>query len=70
MPGICYVSNITHFVTQMHQVTVYEIECDEGPGMAQVTLPAYGGAADVHADVTRGNGFKNFFLSRVGVINF
>jgi hypothetical protein len=66
---VCDIPHITHFVTQVQEVTIDGIEAAKGAAIAQVNVIIHGGAADIHPDVTRGDGAEQFFFTRKGVVN-
>ena len=70
MSGVGDVSDIADLVTDMLQVTVNDIEGDEGTGMSQMAFPAHGGAAHIHAHMAFGERLEQFFLPGIGIIEF
>ena len=57
------VAHIAHFITQMQQVAVQEVECDGRTRMAQMGIAIHSRTADIHAYVSIVQRLKYFFKS-------
>ena len=70
MPGIRNIAHITHFIPQVHEVTVNDVESNEGACVAEMTFAADRRSADIHARITRNNRLESLFLPCIGVEYF
>src|SRR4051812_5272985 len=69
MTGVGYVSDITNFIAEVSEVTVYNIKCDIRPCVPKVAFTAYRRSANIHACITGNDGDEFFFISYIGIIN-
>ena len=58
------VTHITYFISQVAQVTEYQVECNGRARMPQVSISIYSRATHIHAYMRGINGNKQFFLAR------
>ena len=70
MPGISDIADVSYFITQVLKIPVHHIKSDIRTGMTEMTLPADGRSAHIHAHMAGGDRFKIFFLATQGIIDF
>ena len=64
------VAGVLHLIAGRTQPAHDHVEDREGPCIAHMKEVVDRGAADIHAHMTGSNGFKYFFLTCKGVVNF
>jgi hypothetical protein len=69
MTGIGYVTDIPHFISQVHKVAVDHIKSYVRPGMTQMAFATDCWPAHVHAHMARYKRNEFFFISDIGIIN-
>ena len=57
------VLNVRDFIAQVFQITLDDVPCDEGTGIAHVGMVIRCNAADIHLDLARRNRHEGFFLA-------
>src|SRR5262245_61064065 len=67
MSGIGNISNISHLVSKMHQVSINNIECDIWASMSEMTFSTDGWSAHINPNMACCDGLKNLFLSSVRI---
>src|SRR6187431_1615274 len=70
MPYIGDISDIAHFIAQVHEISVDQIKADKRPAIADMDIIIYRGAADVHSYPPFQDGREYFFGTADAVIHF
>ena len=69
MTHIGDVANVAHLVTDVCEITEYDVESDGWTGMSQMGIAIDRRSAYIHTDVSFVEGFEHFFPSRQRIIN-